>query len=611
MLHPDYDIDFKPAIARYDWHQTYDVLEFVHLPQGFSNLMGMVGIPCYELMAIDRYTPYNYLWAEQYSDYVYSFLKQFNFSPYSSQTTDEINIVKYSKTEEYKVTLTEGIYQITGLVYQGWKDGIIGSISTINQASYRFTLSEPTEIDLNQIINLWCNDAFEPNNDNLFCSNSLVISKKEGGSYQQLTPSLPNFLLYSDIAGYWGSVAGILQGNYEHIQEYLKGYSSEVSINRFDIVAPETEYYEPFPSHFTNFCYLQRANNNKWGGNLLLDLGVIFAPKISSSLSFSAISVLRNQGVIPLTFASQYRNIANNTFYSAVLNNYNSFSFNGEWAFYLDGTTTITITTATFSYLGGAGSFDYTGIASTTLSEGISNTGSGNVYPISSLNSATRTFESPKLKHISYAPLLSYFLYGKSIEYDKIEYKQSITRRFEATLDPFTGIVSHDLSVYSITGKYLSYLNSSSIINEEETLLTTFSNYYYVARFEHNPTGQSIPIYPFEKTIELTINLYSESEWLELYNYGSMPDTEYLDYLLQIKIQTEENMVDSVRLKEIHACLGAGEFAYYNNSGTATPYVMHIARNIDFLMKSFGIYYNPDGSIQSVVLNPAPPESEP
>lgn len=37
MKHPDYpDIDFKPAIARYDWDQTYDVLEFVYLPQGFS-----------------------------------------------------------------------------------------------------------------------------------------------------------------------------------------------------------------------------------------------------------------------------------------------------------------------------------------------------------------------------------------------------------------------------------------------------------------------------------------------------------------------------------------------------------------------------------------------
>lgn len=92
VLHPDFnvanghhtDVEFKPAIARYDWDQTYDVLEFVYLPQGFSQLMDLCGIPAFELMAIDRFTPYRYRWAEQYSDVVYEFLKAFNFSPHSS-----------------------------------------------------------------------------------------------------------------------------------------------------------------------------------------------------------------------------------------------------------------------------------------------------------------------------------------------------------------------------------------------------------------------------------------------------------------------------------------------------------------------------------------------
>ncbi|PHV63195.1 hypothetical protein [Cyanobacterium aponinum] len=83
VKHPDYDIDFKPAIARYDWDQTYDVLEFVYLPQGFHRL-GFYGIPAFELMAIERYTPYNYLWADQYSDKLFNFLKTFNFSPHNS-----------------------------------------------------------------------------------------------------------------------------------------------------------------------------------------------------------------------------------------------------------------------------------------------------------------------------------------------------------------------------------------------------------------------------------------------------------------------------------------------------------------------------------------------
>lgn len=67
-------------------------------------------------------------------------------------------------------------------------------------------------------------------------------------------------------------------------------------------------------------------------------------------------------------------------------------------------------------------------------------------------------------------------------------------------------------------------------------------------------------------------------------------------------------MVDSIRVKEIHACLGASEFAYYaDTNGDLKPYFMGVARNIDFLVKSFGIYYNPDGTLQSVVLNPTPP----
>ena len=105
-------------------------------------------------------------------------------------------------------------------------------------------------------------------------------------------------------------------------------------------------------------------------------------------------------------------------------------------------------------------------------------------------------------------------------------------------------------------------------------------------------------------------SFFSGEEFNTLFNY--FKDTFTLDIASSITwIKENVTMPDSILIKEIHACLGAGEFAYYNNSGTPTPYVMHIARNIDFLMKSFGIYYNPDGYIQSVVLNPAPPESEP
>ena len=60
-------------------------------------------------------------------------------------------------------------------------------------------------------------------------------------------------------------------------------------------------------------------------------------------------------------------------------------------------------------------------------------------------------------------------------------------------------------------------------------------------------------------------------------------------------------MVDSVRIKEIHACLGAGEFAYQdNNSDPPIPAYMHIARKVDYIAKALGICFNLSGEILSV-----------
>lgn len=70
-------------------------------------------------------------------------------------------------------------------------------------------------------------------------------------------------------------------------------------------------------------------------------------------------------------------------------------------------------------------------------------------------------------------------------------------------------------------------------------------------------------------------------------------------------------MVDSVRIKEIHACLGAGEYAFYDNNGTPTEYYMHIARNLDYLCKSFGLYYKPDGTLLDIRANINPPPPTP
>jgi hypothetical protein len=67
--------------------------------------------------------------------------------------------------------------------------------------------------------------------------------------------------------------------------------------------------------------------------------------------------------------------------------------------------------------------------------------------------------------------------------------------------------------------------------------------------------------------------------------------------------------MDSTKVDEIHAVLGAGEFAYLNNS--QTPVTMNIARNIDYLMKTFGLYYNQDGTLMSITTDVSIPNPNP
>lgn len=59
-------------------------------------------------------------------------------------------------------------------------------------------------------------------------------------------------------------------------------------------------------------------------------------------------------------------------------------------------------------------------------------------------------------------------------------------------------------------------------------------------------------------------------------------------------------MVDSVRIKEIHATLGAGEFATWDDNGTPTERYMHMARTLDWLAKAWGLQFNPDGSMMDI-----------
>lgn len=637
--HPDYpDIDFKPAIARYDWDQTYDVLEFVHLPQGFDGLMQSVGIPAFELMAIDRYTPYSYLWAEEYSDAVYNFLKQFNFSPHNSIVErllrDESNALikdsnnnnitvpkfeftgdKYSKTAEYSITLTEGKYKLTCLINQGWKDGVIGSITTLNQAHYAFTLDETTDVDLNQIINHFCKDdsddgkQWEYNGSewvevevNKFCINSLVLSKLNGSQWQSVAVDAPSFLFYSDIADYWEEVSNALlqyfsnvYTNYDlnasfevPIQNYIESVTLNLSFyvrgtviygavtDTFINISPE-KTVKKFPVYFLEHCYLQYANNNRWGtSGILDDKGISINNNFLLIPSISLIDFKFNEdNLFPLVEAEANQVL---NFIESDLNPYPPLHRDGfirgivGWhlrpnfipasTFYID------------RFVSGLGLFRRYAEGGGYF-QGWNNT----------------EFDS----FFAYQARCFFYSYLSEISYDS---NYIDIEEFSLGSNPTSIAVTEALYTYTIS---IDFEDSKSVVTypypvQAYSRITDFTSFF---RFDN-----SFPIIRRNKVL-------TQAKWLELYSYNAVSDEDYLNYLLYTKAQTEENMVDSVRVKEIHACLGANEFAYYDNNGTLTPYQMHIARNLDYLMKTFGLYYNPDGTLMSITTDVSIPPPNP
>jgi hypothetical protein len=72
------------------------------------------------------------------------------------------------------------------------------------------------------------------------------------------------------------------------------------------------------------------------------------------------------------------------------------------------------------------------------------------------------------------------------------------------------------------------------------------------------------------------------------------------------KITGFEDMGWELMVQEIHACVGAADFSYYGTN-PSNPYKTSIAWNVDKIVRSFGINYDPSGAVQTVVLNPPNP----
>jgi hypothetical protein len=675
MQHPDYPIEFKPAIAAYDWDQTYDILGFSYLPKGFESLMTLCNIPAYETLAVDRFTPYDYLWAINYSDYLYGFLGYFNYCPNNSvvrRIAMDIdgyilklsgnsiwidgfnyfnNLLSYDSLN-YFITIPKGKIKITWLTNDGYQKGLISYIYTLNQCLINFNFEQETQIDL---FNL--QEDFKNN----FCANSLVFSQLINDQWVEFTPQgiNNNFLLYRDIQSYFEGAQQALIAYFDFVHNnygsiainqsstgkkvilsampfkcYLQAirYNHQFSValdeNGIEtsnyIKEPAQSIYENFPYFLDQLCFLQRANNNKWRlGQQLSDIGFYPRPNLfltrdqsfsfNNFLTFNAhdAHVSQNQinfvrqfrtldydhGNIPPLFPKEiiqtdgdYQINLINPKSSYYLWDYPIYEPINEWVNYnifLNFPSVVSITQNdydnNFSFFAQSAYF-LSGLRTEVLggSNGISN-----LPLIRSFFKKNSYFSYlKKIIDSSYEIVLGRLqkqIHNSPAEYIKYEILFKLLIKipysiFDIVNLPFpSGYLSFEnLGMYGETGYYdsrgvarrNSYIGNPIYFNEDYDSSTEFQ-------------------------------LWTQSEYENLYNYGIISDSDYLIYLQNLKIQVQNNMVDSVRVKEIHSCLGASEFSYINNNPT-TPIYMHMARKLDYIAKVLGIAFNGDGSIMGI-----------
>jgi hypothetical protein len=94
-----------------------------------------------------------------------------------------------------------------------------------------------------------------------------------------------------------------------------------------------------------------------------------------------------------------------------------------------------------------------------------------------------------------------------------------------------------------------------------------------------------------------------------LLNFGNKRE-DYIEWYYSKVTRGIIDMGWELMIQEIHACLGASDFSFYGaNPRAATK--TSVAWGVDKIVRSFGINYASDGSVQNVVLNPPTPPVTP
>lgn len=555
--------------------------------------------------------------------------------------------------QAHLITLPAGVSYLTFLWLYTQSEGFV--VKSCDRVTRKFVLDAPTQIDLSNLFNNY-KDTSQGNDNGFVCANSLVFSQEVEGSLQEYTPQglMGNYWLYSDQIEYldelklaldqfftdrqniYGTITS-QDGKSYHIQNSIKPgqYLKKATMNVLatgNVILPDDPIFEveELPDYIKNHCYLHRANNNYWAnsGTIYPDLGI--NPALDTKQFF-----LESFG------HEQYAANNNISFTSRI----RAFNFNDPTDSILSG---IPITDFQGYVLGEYlldlplfepyqdeifDRFLEVGMRMNEIQIYFEDTSN----PVREFNGTL----ADKLRQVYDYPFSGQDgLYPNTVPFRErgfllndqflqtsvgFHYDDDFYKLYHNTFNQ-TSLVWFDMDIQPYIRNYnYRYLQSLQLfvempywfdanrsgfaIQQSDTFISVVVDSQYtfydeasqtiVEKYTHKrESGVMLEQFPqITREVFTESIIWSQIEW-DSFLVDRVSENDFLSYLINLVEDTQNTMVDSIRVQEIHSVLGTLDYVYQDELNT--PSYMNLGRRIEFLSQEAGLHFNNDGSVYSV-----------
>lgn len=621
----------KAANYAYDEYGTYDVLvaEKIGLYIDFTSNFVFNFID-YEIVAlIDRFTPWSYPWAEDYSTKAYNFIKEFTGTDYYTDSdiswrhlrdsfsldfgieTQSINLSSYSVqanfTLQLPATQVPEIISITWLAREGMNDEHYNHNEFSKRYKLFYTFNEPQNIVLNFGTLLYCSIVVEASSKTKVNIENQFEVKSKGYLYNNLNDlfvfvseliksSYPRLFLVIQKASY--ELRMSLQGetlvskigqssNYFHTAVNANsGFSSDWT--SLDFIA-RPDYYRA--------CSLFYANNNYWNNGIVKeDLGNLpfFYYGSEFPLSFVRDETENNfrtyevcDNVVKLTHQPP----------ADYFGGYTSRDIQPPRDFYYAHRFPVSLNNSNYTVPPCPG-----GISPTSSNDFLQTSYWRNGHYVSIAGTTSfGGFINRDLFNYSYAapPFIRKYYsgllkrsYGKKIfsgwvslegfftnpTDQQSQYNVKFTKRYFEAEEIAEGCDFNSTTAYKVNQKYdavISTIPSNGTFAYDETITVSGA-----IQFDYYNS--------YEQILSLH-EVVNDSQRVTPSQSISFSDQKYYN--------ENRDMPDSIRVKEIHAALNAQTFAYDENNNDR---IANLGYYIERIARVLGISVNSDGTIRSI-----------